>query len=63
MPTIFRIGAARVVIYLNDRQPAHVHVLDGKQHAIFNLATRVSEKPTDVWEVALFFRMTPTEHV
>lgn len=37
MPTIFRIGAARVVIYLNDHQPAHVHVLDGKQHAIFNL--------------------------
>ncbi|MDP9153774.1 MAG: DUF4160 domain-containing protein [Pseudomonadota bacterium] len=37
MPTIFRIGAARVVIYLNDHMPAHVHVLDGNQHAVFNL--------------------------
>jgi hypothetical protein len=37
MPTIFRIGAARVVIYLNDHLPAHVQVLDGGQHAVFNL--------------------------
>lgn len=27
MPTIFRIGAVRVVIYPNDHRPAHVHVV------------------------------------
>ena len=37
MPTIFRIGAARAVIDLNDHHPAHVHVLDVRQHAIFDL--------------------------
>ncbi|MDN7176656.1 DUF4160 domain-containing protein [Caballeronia sp. SEWSISQ10-4 2] len=25
------------MIYLNDHRPAHVHVLDGRQHAIFDL--------------------------
>lgn len=37
MPTIFRIGAARVVIYTNDHRPAHVHVMEVGNHAVFNL--------------------------
>jgi len=37
MPTIFRIGAARVVIYTNDHRPAHVHVVGAGNHAVFNL--------------------------
>ncbi len=27
MPTVLRLGGLRVVIYLNDHAPAHVHVL------------------------------------
>lgn len=37
MPTVLRFGAFRVVIYLNDHRPAHVHVRGRGSQAIFNL--------------------------
>jgi hypothetical protein len=37
MPTVFRIGATRVVIYPNDHRPAHVHVIGLGKHAVFNM--------------------------
>lgn len=37
MPAIDCIGGARVVIYLNDHRPAHVHVLQGDCHAVLVL--------------------------
>ena len=33
MPTVLRVGKARVVIYPNDHSPPHVHVVDGNKHA------------------------------
>jgi hypothetical protein len=36
MPTVFRIGRLRVVIYPNDHRPAHVHVIgDGCEASFF----------------------------
>jgi hypothetical protein len=32
-----RIGALRVVVYLNDHRPAHVHVIGRGNNAIFDL--------------------------
>lgn len=37
MPTVLRIGGLRVVIYLNDHRPAHVHVIGSGCEAVFNL--------------------------
>ena len=38
MPTVFRTRRAwRVVIYPNDHQPPHVHVIDGARSARFDL--------------------------
>lgn len=37
MPTIDRIDAARVVIYLNDHRPARVHVVQGDCRAVLIL--------------------------
>jgi hypothetical protein len=37
MPTIFRHGGLRVVIWQNDHRPAHVHVIGTDREAIFNL--------------------------
>ena len=37
MPTVLRIGALRVVVYLNDHRPAHVHIIGRGSHAIFEL--------------------------
>ncbi len=37
MPTVHRFAAYRVVIYPNDHQPAHVHVIGSDGEAIFNL--------------------------
>ena len=39
MPTVMRIGAARVVIFPRDHPPAHVHVLDAGREAVFNLTS------------------------
>jgi hypothetical protein len=36
MPTIVRTGSLRIVIYLNDHPPPHVHVI-GDGQAIFSL--------------------------
>ena len=48
MPTIARIFGFRVVIYFNDRRPAHVHVIRNACEAVFSLhrgpaAMRLSE--------------------
>lgn len=37
MPVVFRIGALRVVIWLNDHCPAHVHVKGPEGEAVFSL--------------------------
>jgi hypothetical protein len=37
MPTVFRIGGLRVVIWPNDHRPAHVHVTGAGGEAVFNL--------------------------
>jgi hypothetical protein len=37
MPTVFRLNGLRVVIYLNDHRPAHVHVLGAATEAVFHL--------------------------
>ena len=40
MPTLFRFGSYRVVIYPNDHRPAHVHVVGNGGEAVFNLHCR-----------------------
>ena len=37
MPTVLRSGGLRVVIYLNDHPPAHVHVLGSDWVVVINL--------------------------
>jgi hypothetical protein len=37
MPTVFRFGAFRVVIYPNDHRPPHVHVIGQGHEAVFEL--------------------------
>ncbi|MFY9842267.1 MAG: DUF4160 domain-containing protein [Terriglobales bacterium] len=37
MPTVLRFGGLRVVVYPNDHQPAHVHVIGPGCEALFNL--------------------------
>ena len=37
MPNIFILFGLRVVIYSNDHQPSHVHVIGNGCEAIFNL--------------------------
>lgn len=35
MPTLFRVGAWRIVVYPNDHEPAHLHVVGPDGHARF----------------------------
>jgi len=37
VPTVMRFGGLRVVVYPNDHQPAHVHVMGRGCEALFNL--------------------------
>jgi hypothetical protein len=37
MPTIFRFAGLRVVIYTNDHQPPHVHVIGDGCEAVFEM--------------------------
>jgi len=37
VPTALRFAGLRVVIYPNDRRPAHVHVIGDGHEAVFNL--------------------------
>ena len=37
MPTVLRFDGLRVVIYPNDHQPAHVHVIGPSCEAVFDL--------------------------
>jgi len=47
MVTIHRAGGLRIVIFLNDHEPAHVHVF-GDGHAKINL-TGPGDAPELVW--------------
>ena len=40
MPTILRFAGLRVVIYLNDHRPAHVHVIGNGCEAVFRIDCR-----------------------
>lgn len=37
MPTVMTIAGVRVVIYLNDHRPAHVHLLGHSNKAVIDL--------------------------
>lgn len=37
MPTVLRLGALRIVVYLNDHWPAHVPVIGQGNEAVFEL--------------------------
>ena len=37
MPTVWKFGGFRVVIYPNDHRPAHVHVIGQGCEAVFDL--------------------------
>ena len=37
MPTIVWIRNIRIVIYLNDHRPAHVHAIRGNEFSVFEL--------------------------
>lgn len=43
MPTSFSVGAYRVVVYVNDHAPAHVHVVGASGAARFLLGSNASE--------------------
>ena len=40
MPTLLRLGGLRVVVFLNDHKPAHVHVIGRGHEAVFELNGR-----------------------
>ncbi len=42
VPTVLQIDGLRVVVYLNDHRPAHVHVVGAEGEAVFYLNFRVS---------------------
>lgn len=54
MPTIDRLNATRIVIYLNDHRPAHVHAIHGKCKAV--LILHCPEGPPELWENSGFSR-------
>ena len=37
MPVVSRIHGFRIVIYVNDHRPAHVHVMGAQEEAVFIL--------------------------
>ena len=39
MPTVFRQDGFRFIIYLNDHQPAHIHVQKGRGEIKVNIAS------------------------
>ncbi len=44
MPTLFRLGSYRVMVFFNDHHPPHVHVMGPDGHAKFELGAT----PNDV---------------
>lgn len=48
VPTVLRFDGLRVVIYLNDHRPEHVHVIGGGGEAVFLL--RCPGGPTEIRE-------------
>jgi hypothetical protein len=58
MPTVFRIGATRVVTYPNDHRPAHVHVIGLGKQAVFNM--HCSDGPPAVGRTTAFRRSIST---
>lgn len=56
MPTVLQLDGLRVVIYLNDHRPAHVHVIGGDGEAVFVL--NCPEGPPALRESYGFSRQT-----
>ncbi len=54
MPSVLRFGGPRVVVYPNDHDPAHVHVMGGGCEAVFNLNCPAG--PVEVRENSTFSR-------
>ena len=48
MPTIFREGKTRVVVYPNDHQPGHVHAVGPNRKGRFRL--NCPEGPVELWD-------------
>jgi hypothetical protein len=48
MPTVMRMDGLRIVIWPNDHQPAHVHVIAADAEAVFNL--RCPDGPPELRE-------------
>ncbi|MCJ2121309.1 DUF4160 domain-containing protein [Methylobacterium sp. J-077] len=51
MATILRAGGLRVIIFVDDHEPAHVHVF-GDGHAKINLVSSTGE-PELVWSAGM----------
>jgi len=47
MPTLFRVGACRVHVYVNDHDPPHVHVRCPEGVAVFLLGAGAGEVRLD----------------
>lgn len=52
MPTILTVRGMRIVIYLNDHGPAHVHVYSAGCEAIYELACPIG--PPFIREIMAF---------
>ena len=53
MVTIHRSGGFRIVIYLNDHEPAHVHVVNADGEAKINLFGTTGGRPELVSAIGL----------
>jgi hypothetical protein len=58
MPTVFRLGGLRVVIYPADHRPAHVHIVGQGGEAVFLL--NCPSGPAELREVYGFGRSEVT---
>lgn len=56
MPTVLRFGAFRVVIYLNDHLPAHIHIVARGNSATYDLNC-----PAGPAELRQNFGLSPAE--
>ncbi len=52
MPTILRVRGLRVVIYMNDHRPPHVHILGQRREAKVALGAE-GERPSVVYNEGL----------
>lgn len=49
MPTVLRKDGFRVVIWINDHEPMHVHIFTGEGEAVINIE---DAKLVQVWEMS-----------